>query len=347
MRTLASMLGALALLITVAGPVASEPVTAVRPGEVSSGESAATEAATLAPSSRGEIDPPRVRIRRNPPAGVVSLGDSYSSGLGVGEYDDDCDRTPQAWGMLIFSDEIAPSDRQLLACSGATISDVYDQLDDLEGGDGPGERLITLTVGGNDIGFAGELARCFVPLVGCASREDVLADRIDALVEPLRQLYLDVQDAAPADTLIVGGYPLLVPDPDVRSRCRALTPLLSTEERQMIRRLGGALNEAIEEAATAAGVQSAGSQLEETFDGHEACANEPGDWLHGLKLSWPASADEAAALEAELSADLEEDREAELRWSVVGTFVRDSFHPTVEGQFGYAEAFTRVWSQPH
>jgi lysophospholipase L1-like esterase len=263
------------------------------------------------------------------PTGVVSLGDSYSSGLGAGGYDDDCDRTSQAWGMAIFEDDVSPEDRLLLACSGAQIDDVYDQLDELADSGGSGGRLITLTVGGNDIGFAGELANCFVPFVGCAGRESILMSRIDALVEPLTELYLDVQAAAPGDVLIVGGYPLLVPDPDVRSNCRALTPLLSTAERQMIRRLGVALNQAIDEAATAAGVRSAGAQLETAFDGHEACANGPDDWLNGLKLG---------------STSNEPDEDApQTRWDAFASFVRESFHPNGAGQAGYAQAFTAVW----
>jgi lysophospholipase L1-like esterase len=276
------------------------------------------------------LEKPVARVVRDAPAGVVSLGDSYSSGLGVGSYDDDCDRTSQAWGMLIFDDAELPSGRVMLACSGADVDDVYDQLEELKAIGGAGGRLITLTVGGNDIGFASELANCFVPFVGCDSREAALMAEIEALVDPLTQLYLDVQAAAPGDELIVGGYPLLVPDPGVRDRCRALTPLLTRAEREMIRRLGVALNRVIDEAETAAGARSAGAHLEEVFDGHEACANGPDDWLNGLKLSWPFGADE---------------EELEKQWDVVATFVRDSFHPNSGGQRGYAEAFTQVWGQ--
>ncbi|NDL58580.1 SGNH/GDSL hydrolase family protein [Phytoactinopolyspora mesophila] len=292
-------------------------------------------AAALAAKPGDGFEKSLIRVVRNDqfidtaPAGVVSLGDSYSSGLGAGSYDDDCDRTPQAWGMLIFADEVSREDRLLLACSGAVVDDVYDQLDDLAEAGPSGGRLITLTVGGNDIGFAGELASCFVPFVGCAGRETTLMNRIDALVDPLTELYVDVQAANPGDVLIVGGYPLLVPDPEVRSSCRALTPLLSTAEREMIRRLGVALNQAIEEAASAAGVRSAGAQLEAVFDGHEACANGPDDWLNGLKLG---------------SGSQEPDPDApETRWDAFASFVRESFHPNVAGQAGYADAFTTVW----
>ncbi|WP_166356218.1 SGNH/GDSL hydrolase family protein [Phytoactinopolyspora limicola] len=298
----------------------------------------AGSAEAVSPKPGEGVEKTLVRLFRNDhsvysvPTGVIALGDSYSSGLGAGDYDDDCDRTSRAWAMSIFADTVPPANRAVLACSGADIDDVYRQLDqlvDLGGGNG---RLITLTVGGNDIGFANELSRCFIPLVGCADRESVLMDRIDALVDPLTELYRDVQALAPTDMLIVGGYPLLVPDPDVRSQCRALTPLLSTAERQMIRRLGLALNDAIGEAASAAGVRSAGSHLVSVFDGHEACDNAPDDWIYGLRLS--RGAEQAA------------DDDPEVRWDLFVSFVRESFHPTLAGQGGYAEAFTRAWGEP-
>ncbi|NED97310.1 SGNH/GDSL hydrolase family protein [Phytoactinopolyspora alkaliphila] len=291
----------------------------------------AGSAASASPSAVGEgLGSLEAKVVRDAPAGVVSLGDSYSSGLGVGTYDDDCDRTPQSWGMLIFDDDVSASDRLTLACSGADIAEVYDQLEELERLGGTGGRLITLTVGGNDIGFASELANCFVPFVGCDSREAVLRAEIEALVDPLTDLYRAVQAAAPGDEVIVGGYPLLVPDPAVRDSCRALTPLLTTAEREMIRRLGTALNQVIDEAATAAGVRSAGAHLETTFDGREACANGPDDWINGLKLSWPFGGTE---------------EEWEKRWGIAATFVRDSFHPNAAGQRGYADAFAQVWSR--
>lgn len=292
------------------------------------------------------FEQPVARVRRDPPAALAVLGDSYSSGLGVGDYDDECDRTNGAWGMLAFEDEVPPERRSLVACSGATVPDVYDQLDKLDEYNGPGTRLITLTVGGNDIGFADELARCFIPLVSCTGRESALEERIGQLRGDLVELYTEVQQAAPEDVLIVGGYPLLVPDPDVRHRCRALTPLLSTEERQMIRRLGAQLNDTIDDAAATTGVSSLGPVLEELFDGHEACDNGPQDWLHGLRLSWPLQEDlTGPELDAEPGPD-SQDQDAQTRWSTIGTFVRDSFHPNVRGQAGYAEAVTLVWSQP-
>ncbi len=267
------------------------------------------------------------------PGAVVALGDSYSSGLGAGAYEDDCDRTPRAWAMLIFGDAV--TDRTLLACSGAEVPQVRDQVDQLAGLSGEsGNRLITVTVGGNDVGFADELINCLTPLVSCLDREDVVSERIDELREPLVDLYTQIQAAAPGDDIIVGGYPMLVPDPAVRSDCPALTGLLSADERLMIRRLGIELNDAIDAAASEAGVRSAATELESAFEGHEACANGPDDWLYGLKISWPGTESPGAKPDVAGPAAAPEAQ---------ADFVSNSFHPNVPGQAGYAQAFEQTW----
>ncbi|PSK97897.1 GDSL-like lipase/acylhydrolase family protein [Haloactinopolyspora alba] len=304
---------------------------------------AVTAAALLAAPATASVrsGAPAATVQSPPglPGAVVALGDSYSSGLGAGGYEDDCDRTPRAWAMQVFGDAV--TERTLLACSGAEIPQVRRQVDRLAAMAGDaGDRLVTVTVGGNDIGFADELVNCLTPFVSCLDREPVIAGRIDALHDPLVELYDDVQAAAPGDEVIVGGYPMLVPDPSVRSDCSALTGLLSAPERRMIRRLGVELNDAVDAAAAEAGVGSAATELEQVFDGHEACDNESGDWLYGLKLSWPYGA-QAPGLDRRSPAPQPESAEA--RWDVLAGFVSDSFHPNRAGQAGYATAFERAW----
>lgn len=272
------------------------------------------------------------RAADDAPSAVITLGDSYSSGLGAGGYVDDCDRTPQAWNNLIFGSAV--TDRTLLACSGAAIPEVTQQVQQLAGIPGAGDRLVTVTVGGNDAGFADELINCLVSFFSCTRREAELTTLINGLHQPLVQLYDSVQAAAPGDEVIVGGYPMLVPEPAVRSDCPALTGLLSTSERQMLRRLGVLLNDVIDAAAAEAGVESASDEVAAVFDGHEACANEPGDWLYGLKISWSADSEPTSA----------STMSAEARWEIASEFVRDSFHPTVNGQVGYAVAFEEAWA---
>lgn len=261
------------------------------------------------------------------PNAVVTLGDSYSSGLGSGGYYNDCDNTPNAWGNLIFPETV--TSRTLLACSGATIPDVQGQVATLAGIPSSGNRLVTVTVGGNDAGFADELVNCF--LSDCTRNQAVLEGRIDGLEGPLTSLYDEIEAAAPGDRILVGGYPLLVPDPDVRGWCYALTFLITSAERDMIRTLGVRLNDVIERAAVAAGVTPVTTDLEVGFTGHEACQNSNRDWIYGLSLSGGFAANGQQPAGPVVAGGG--------RVGVQADFVRDSFHPTRTGQQAYADSF--------
>src|SRR5690625_1808760 len=333
-RYLRSALTAGALLVALLSGLVGTSATASTPTQEESGESMSV------------------------PSAVISLGDSYSSGLGSGDYTNDCDHTPNAWPNLIFDDAV--TDRTLLACSGARIAEVQAQVEQLSDmSDGAGGRLITVTVGGNDAGFADDLPNCLVSFSSCTTREDEIRNRIHDLQGELTQVYRDTQAAAPGDTVIVGGYPLLVPDPAVRDSCRALTFAISNAEREMIRRLGRELNDVIAAAADEAGVIAVGTALEEAFDGHEACSNGDTDWLYGLRITTGSAAsadpgtiergDIAVQVRADVTSDeLERETRGEDHRSSadpLATFVRDSFHPTVAGQIAYAAVFADAWNQ--
>ncbi|MBR7679350.1 lipase, partial [Streptomyces daliensis] len=83
----------------------------------------------------------------------VALGDSYSSGVGAGDYDPDsgdCKRSANAYPQL-WSAANAPSSFDFVACSGATTDDVLSgQLDALSDATG----VVSISIGGNDVGFA-------------------------------------------------------------------------------------------------------------------------------------------------------------------------------------------------
>jgi YVTN family beta-propeller protein len=122
----------------------------------------------------------------------VALGDSFSSGEGTRQYEGPpdeptgtaCHRSPQSWPSLV-STELKSSDLKLKACSGAELHDLYEegayersvptllgskviqwneppQLDGIapEDSTAPGIKLVTLSVGGNNAGFAGIVERC-------------------------------------------------------------------------------------------------------------------------------------------------------------------------------------------
>lgn len=211
-----------------------------------------------------------------------ALGDSYSAGVGNQDSQGiDCGRSPTAWPILARA-AWEPA-TELIACSGATTREVSLQVGQLPWR-GPDRSLITLTVGGNDAGFADELRNCF-GLTSCTGREAMLADRIDGLYNRLRLLFRDIRFRAPGADIFVAGYPGLIapgsPCPPV------LNVLFDDAERAMIGRLGNRLNLVIEAAASNAGVTAFTTHVTTRFNGHGACSAEP--WINFVSLTYPAS----------------------------------------------------------
>src|SRR5277367_6088451 len=89
----------------------------------------------------------------------VALGDSYSSGLGAGDYissSGSCDRStnayPEQWAAAH-----SPASFVSVACSGATTADVLSsQVSALSAS----TTLVSITIGGNDAGFASVMETC-------------------------------------------------------------------------------------------------------------------------------------------------------------------------------------------
>jgi lysophospholipase L1-like esterase len=147
----------------------------------------------------------------------VALGDSYAAGTAM----PGC--SPSLIGYSVQLDD-AESRIDLTAnaaCSGATTSEVADQLSALD----RHTRLVTLTVGGADLDVARVLTACSNPstpeMVAECSREigralALLGDcpeEESSLDSSLTDLYADVADAAPGARIVVTGYPLLFQPP--------------------------------------------------------------------------------------------------------------------------------------
>jgi lysophospholipase L1-like esterase len=97
-------------------------------------------------------------------AGVASadlytaLGDSYSSGTGTGSYtlNSSCQRSVYAYPYLV-SQQRANTTLSFLACSGAKTTDVNSsQIPSLSST----TNWITMTIGGNDVGFGNLVLSC-------------------------------------------------------------------------------------------------------------------------------------------------------------------------------------------
>lgn len=216
----------------------------------------------------------------------LAFGDSFSAGIGNQDSAGmACGRSPNAWPHVAR----APWEpaTELLACSGATTSDVYvPQLIGI-----PwhlkGPTLVTMTIGGNDAGFAAELQNCVLGAASCTSREAEVTARIDGLYNRLRLLYRDIRLRIPGADIFVAGYPQLVAP---GGTCPLLLGgLLDDDERRMIVRLGNRLNIVIQAAATNAGVIAFTTNVTTRFSAnlHAACGTAP--WINYLNPTYLAS----------------------------------------------------------
>lgn len=205
--------------------------------------------------------------------GYVALGDSYSSGTGAGNYisdSGDCKRSNNAYPVL-WNAAHSPSAFAFAACSGATTSSVKsDQLGALDSG----TSLVSITVGGNDIGFSTVMTKCVTGSDStCRSAVDDAENKMDTtLPGALDSVFGAIRDKAPNAKVVVLDYPHLY-DTDV-SPC----PGLSGAKHTALNEGADKLDTAVEAAAGRAGFTF--SDVRDEFSGHELCTGD--GWLHSV-----------------------------------------------------------------
>lgn len=209
----------------------------------------------------------------------VALGDSYASGTGTRSYLSDgtsCQRSTRAYPSLIAA--ARGYALNFRACSGARIGDVTaTQLSALT----PATNYVTISVGGNDAGFADVLTECALPgwASNCNGRINTAQTYITTtLPAALSTLYADIRARAPYAQVVVVGYPRIFNGED----CNALTWFSPTEEARL-NQTADLINARTAAAATAAGFAFADPTS--AFVGHAVCDNP--EYLNGL--SYPIS----------------------------------------------------------
>ena len=210
-------------------------------------------------------------------AAYVALGDSYSSGTGTRSYVDDgtdCLRSAAAYPSLLAARRGYALN--LRACSGAVVDDVVRaQLGALDAS----TAHVSISVGGNDAGFADVLTTCAGPwwLGSCDRAVDGARSFITStLPARLAGLYAQIRSRAPHARVVVAGYPRIFGGED----CNALT-FFSGTERTRLNATADLLNRRLRDAASAAGFAFADPTAR--FVGHAVCADD--EWINGL--SWP------------------------------------------------------------
>lgn len=207
----------------------------------------------------------------------VALGDSYASGNGAGSYLSDgtsCYRTLKAYPGLIATGHGLALDLQ--ACSGANIADVLSrQLGAVD----TSTAYVTITVGGNDIGFASVLTTCLgTNTTAClnAVAKAVSTAKSAEFKAALVNVYSTAKNkASPGAKVVATSYPRLFNGKD----CSVLTSFTSTE---MTKLNEGAdiLAASIAEAAKTAGISYA--DVRGPFVGHAVCDRSP--WILNASL---------------------------------------------------------------
>ncbi|HEX6352377.1 SGNH/GDSL hydrolase family protein [Actinophytocola sp.] len=202
----------------------------------------------------------------------TALGDSYSSGVGTRTYYSDsgsCYRGPQAFPVQVAARLGAPL--TFVACSGAKVPDVLNQL----GGLNTSTAFVTVSVGGNDAGFADVITRCALPWPWTCTTQINNANNYirNTLPGALDNLYTQIRAKAPNATVAVVGYPRLFNGQE----CNALARISPSEQT--------ALNNTADLLATTIGGRAAAHgfrfvDVRTAFTGHAVCDNV--EWLNGL-----------------------------------------------------------------
>ncbi|MBE8476480.1 SGNH/GDSL hydrolase family protein [Streptomyces sp. 3R004] len=246
----------------------------------------------------------------------VALGDSYTAGPkipGQTGAPAGCDRSDHNYPALVAS-QLGVKDTGFrdVSCSGATIADLTrPQLTD-QGSNppqfaalSPKTRLVTLGIGGNDIGFGSMIKRCvtmgvayealgsgkYIPEDTPCKRHyvdggtDEVARKIEAAGEGLAGALTEINRRAPQARVYVVGYPAILPADG--ASCGGELPL-APGDMSYLREKEQQLNSELRERA-----QASGAVYVDTYrpsEGRDACSDAATRWIEPLVPSSPAAA---------------------------------------------------------
>jgi lysophospholipase L1-like esterase len=202
----------------------------------------------------------------------VALGDSYSAGNGANStnLDSGCNRNTYAYPYLI-SQQRANTALTFVACSGAVTGDVINGQVNSVTSD---TKIVTITIGGNDIGFTNLILACTT--LGCSSQIAASDAKItNELPAKLNSTYAAIKAKAPTAKVVVLGYA----NPFANRTCLAATGVSLSEEASLTTLIGH-LDSTIKARALAYGFSYA--DVNPAWTGHDICASNP--FTNGLTL---------------------------------------------------------------
>lgn len=197
-------------------------------GTASSGPSASSASAAREVAKPGAGPASSAPLAYGP---YVALGDSYTAGPGIPEQTGvpvGCARSSRAYPALLAARLHLGAGRfRDMSCSGARIADL-DGRQVTSDGVNPAQlsalshdtRLVTLGIGGNDIGFGELVERCvsasLLRQASCraeltADGQDSVEARIRTAGERLADALTEIRRLAPRARVYVVGYPAILP----------------------------------------------------------------------------------------------------------------------------------------
>lgn len=206
----------------------------------------------------------------------VALGDSYSAGLGAGDYlaaSGSCDRSADAYPAL-WASANQPAAYRSVACAGATTDTVLSsQIPALS----PATTLVSITIGGNDVGFSSVMETCVLrPTSSCVSAINAAEAKVTSqLPGELDRVLNAIRLGAPSARVVVLGYPHLY---DLARSAGCIG--LSTTDRTDLNLAADLLDARIQAAAARHGDVYA--DVRSAFAAHEIC--DSGGWLHAVNI---------------------------------------------------------------
>lgn len=230
---------------------------------------------------------------------------------GTDTSDNHCHLSGQSYPMLLTQDLFGPSGGHSVACSGAEINDVasvsanyhgqvahsygYSELQkdqpallaSVEVNYLPGyiaqhrfvqanqPKVITVSVGGDDVGFGAMVETCVLPHISLHASDDTcfntyedrleLLKTIDSTTKRWQALFKQLHAESPLSSIFVVGYPDIISD---NGNC-ALNVHLDQSEREFAREMTAYINRAIDQSAQKAGVQYV--DISQALLGHRLC----------------------------------------------------------------------------
>ncbi|MEU5106010.1 MULTISPECIES: SGNH/GDSL hydrolase family protein [unclassified Streptomyces] len=228
----------------------------------------------------------------------VALGDSYAAAPGVPEQiDTACARSNSNYPHLVAERNSARLTD--VTCSGATTADLalatdtapaqYDALN-------RGTDLVTVSIGGNDIGFSAVLGRCATlgagNPTGSPCRDDLtqggddqVEQSIAATAPKISQVIAEVNRRAPRAEVVMVGYPSLFPDSGVG--CTSGSVPFAAGDFAYLRDKTKSLNAMIARQA-----KLGGAAYVDTYKptiGHDMCQPVGERWIESLAPETPAA----------------------------------------------------------